>query len=76
MGLFKSADERRETFLKAVDEQGGRFCKYFGTLNKDLSGADSQINIFLKEYPQYRLVAMTSSIGPLGAGVLCYFEKI
>ena len=75
MGMFGSKEEKIRCFEENVSSQGGSICEYFGDFSKDLSGIDFQINIFLKEHPNYKITTMTSSIGPLGANVLCVFER-
>ena len=75
MGMFGSKEEKIRCFEENVSSQGGSICEYFGDFGKDLSGIDFQINIFLKEHPNYKITTMTSAIGPLGASVLCVFER-
>ena len=70
MGMFGSKEEKIRCFEENVSSQGGSICEYFGDFSKDLSGIDFQINIFLKEHPNYKITTMTSAIGPLGASVL------
>ena len=63
---------KHSDFVKANE----RFCKSFTGFDKDLSGYEFQINSFLREFPEYRIVCMTSGTTSLGATVLCYFERI
>lgn len=86
MAFFKTGEEKlKERVLKQREEQekhdafvaahGDRFCLYFSSPTKDLAEYEFRINVFLSEYPEYKIVTMTSQIGPLGSGIICYFEK-
>ena len=72
---LREEGEKREhdAFVAA---NGERFCKAFCGLEKDLMPYEGVINLFLKQYPEYKIVAMTSGVTYAGRTIMCYFEKI
>lgn len=87
MGFFKTEEQKAEEARQKEQEKkrkhdsfvaksGERFCKYFTGFGQDLMAYEALINGFLIEYPEYKMVAMTSGTTSMGATVLCYFEKI
>ena len=80
MGLFDDekvkAEKKRIKHAAFVSAHGDRFCKAFTGFDKDLLAYEISINQFLQEFPEYRIVSMTSGTTSLGTTVLCYFEKI
>ena len=76
MGLFKSHEEKMAEFRQRVDMLHGRICVSFssGAIQKDLLGVEQQINNFLLDYPEYKIVSMAAAVGIAGT-VICYFEK-
>lgn len=80
MGLFDDekvmAEKRRIKHAAFISSHGDRFCKAFSGFDKDLLAYEFSINQFLQEFPEYRIVSITSGTTSLGTTVLCYFEKI
>lgn len=74
---LEKAQAKRNGFLQKINSQKGRICVCFSSPSstKDLQDIDNSINQFLLEYPELKIVTMTSAIGITGK-VICYFEKV